>query len=139
VNKTSLITANWADPTERALDGFAKIAQTQISHLAMVSGDELVGNVSVKDIKTILEGGCSVLILPLVGYINKIRQENLKAVHPAIHAVEGDTLEKIITRLAVIKIHRMYVTSSGEEGVGTGRKLIGVVTLGDIIKIFRSK
>jgi len=133
-----LITAKWGDNEERALDGFAKIAMTQISHLALVSGDEFVGNVSVKDIKSVLDQGVEVLMQLLGSYINKIRQENLKAVHPAIHAVDDDSLERLIARLAVIKIHRMYVTYSGGEEGSSGRKLVGVVTLGDIIRTFSS-
>jgi len=160
VKKEKLIISNYQEE-ERALDAFAKIAEAHISHLALVndaSGNfDLVGNVSLKDIKSVFDNkptggpvGVKILLMPVGPYINHIRQENLKAVHPAIHATiegpgahgdhsegGGDTVEKCILRLAATKIHRMYVTTDGQQGAP--RALVGVLSLGDLVRLFKSK
>jgi len=154
VKKEKVVISLWSNEKERALDAFAKMAEHHISHVALVtevSGNyDLVGNVSVKDVKSIFDHneagapiGVRALLTPVGPYINKIRQENLKAIHPAIHATieghgheGGDTVEKCILKLAATKIHRMYVTSSGE---GAPRALVGVVSLGDLVRLFKSQ
>jgi len=160
VKKEKMVTSNYQDE-ERALDAFAKIAETHISHLALVneaSGNfDLVGNVSLKDIKSVFDNkpgggpvGVKILLMPVGPYINHIRQENLKAVHPAIHATiegpgahgahhgeeGGDTVEKVINRLAATKIHRMYVTTASQQG--SARNLVGVLSLGDLVRLFKA-
>lgn len=159
VKKDKLIISRWGNEEERAIDAFAKMAESHISHLALVNDNsgsfDLVGNISLKDISTVFENGraggpvgVKVLLMPVGPYINHIRQQNLKAVHPAIHAtVEGgdhgphheggDTVGKCIVRLAATKIHRMYVTTDGAQG--TPRALVGVLSLGDIVRLFKSK
>lgn len=119
----------------RAIDAFAKIGASGISHLALINEQgALFGNVSVKDIRKILDGGFQMLLIPIFDYINAIRREVVeKDVHPAIHANENDTVGRTLKRLAIIKIHRLYITHPGENVP------IGVVTLGDILKVFSKK
>jgi len=115
----------------RAIDAFAKLSAADLSHLGLVEDEgSLLGNVSVKDISTATQG-FKFLLSPVHDYINVIRQQNLKAVHPAIHAVISDTVEKTLTRLGVIKIHRLYVTGDAND-----RKPVGVVSIGDILNLF---
>jgi len=122
-----------ATSDHRAIDAFAKIAASGISHLALINEQSaLFGNVSVKDIKKGLDG-FGFFLMPAFDYINTIRREALTENHPAIHASETDTVGRTLKRLAIIKIHRLYITHPNE------RIPIGVVTLGDILQIFVSK
>jgi len=127
-------------PQNHAIDAFNKIVHSGVSHLAILSEDTkaFIGNVSVKDIKLILARDVGCLDeLTLHEYVNIIRQQNLKAIHPAIHGGLHDTVEKTLTRLAVIKIHKLYITNDSADNEATvNRAIVGVISLRDLLSLF---
>jgi len=131
-------------PSHRAIDAFSKICETGTSHLAILSEQtqDFVGTISVKDIKLVLEpgspghGGALHLYLPLHNYISLIRQKNLKAVHPTIHASGKDTVGKTLCRFAAVKIHKLFITADSKEEAHVVRLITGVISLRDILSLF---
>jgi len=133
-------------PSHRAIDAFAKICETGTSHLAILSeqAQDFIGTTSVKDIKLILDtdpsshGRSMNLFLPLHNYISLIRQKNLKAVHPAIHASSHDEVGKTLQRFAAVKIHKFFITSDHNkpESGTVSRHIVGVVSLRDMLSLF---
>jgi CBS domain-containing protein len=125
---------------ERAIDAFAKIVDRKISHVALIDrAGHLAGNLSVKDLKAAMD--FSRLLYTVNDYVNIIRRENLKSVHPSIHANDTDTVAKTIVRLATIRIHRMYLTSIPPDQLEQTSTYAptGVISLRDVLTLFAAK
>ncbi|KAL6077690.1 AMP-activated serine/threonine-protein kinase regulatory subunit [Balamuthia mandrillaris] len=129
-----------AVPTDTStIVAFAKICLHNISHLAITNEHgHLVGNISLKDVKG--AGDFAGLVGHVYDYVNAIRRENLKAVHPAIHANDTETVGRTIVRLATIHIHRIYLThiEKGQQDKVSSYAPSGVVSLRDVLSLFVS-
>eukprot|EP01090_Pellita_catalonica_P005918 TRINITY_DN1611_c0_g4_i2.p1 TRINITY_DN1611_c0_g4~~TRINITY_DN1611_c0_g4_i2.p1 ORF type:complete len:321 (-),score=61.11 TRINITY_DN1611_c0_g4_i2:13-975(-) len=120
-----------AMPGTRAIDGFAALAEYGISHLALVEDNgTLRGNLSVKDVCHILKNFPK-LLQDAYEFVNEIRRSVISTTtFPAIFAHETDSVARTLERLAVIKIHRVYITKKET------RVPYGVVSVGDIVNYF---
>jgi CBS domain-containing protein len=118
------------NPTERAIDAFAKMHEYHVSALALMEGSHVLGNLSAKDVREVLED-FSLLLLPVQEYVNIIRRKNLKAVAPSIVVHPNDTLGHTIAKLSVCGIHRLFVTDSPDANSSA----CGVVSLRDIVNL----
>jgi len=124
-----------AKSDDRAIDAFAKLFEYKISALAIKREDgSLAGNISVKDIKAIMED-FKRLLLPVEEYINLIRRENLRATYPIITCHTTETLGNVITRLSTVGIHRLYINDADS----TTLHCAGVVSLRDVLIAIESK
>jgi CBS domain-containing protein len=109
------------------LDAFRIIASNDIMGVAVVDEQgHFVGNTSASDLKEFLRSPSTSLNMPIMDFLARIRQQNLKSVHPAISVSPNDTLEHVIGKLAATKIHRIFVCHQG--------KPIAVISLSDILK-----
>lgn len=128
--------------TQNAITSFATMIGIGISHLALVSEDGmLLGNLSVKDIKGIVDGGFPNLTKPVIEYVNIIRRMTIDEKAPVIHVDKSETVGRTIQRLVATKLHRIYLTSStgGKSPRGVRYTPTGVVSIRDILSLFKGK
>jgi len=108
--------------TGTVLDAIQLIYDHKISGIAVVdSMDRLVGNFSSSDIKLLLDSNFRILSQP----VRKFLQFNTKKTPIACYLTTS--LESIILRMALEKVHRMYI-------VNENRCLLGIVSLSDIVR-----
>lgn len=127
-NRIAPVTARDSD---FAIDVFATMSQQGISAIPIVDDEgKFVGVLSSSDIKGIgLDGSAFPrLSLNVIDYIAPIRQQNLKARHPAISCHPGDSLEKVINKLAATRVHRLVITDADTN------KVLGIVSLSDVLR-----
>jgi CBS domain-containing protein len=118
-----------------ALEAFRIMSTRHYSHLAIVDEHSyLVANISVKDIK-----GCvsdwSTLSGNVHDYVNAIRRQSLKAVHPAVGVEEVELVGRVIQRLIATHMHRLYLTASVNARFANYVPT-GVISLRDVLKLF---
>jgi CBS-domain-containing membrane protein len=115
--------------TDSAINCFKLITTKNLSGLAVVDKDgRVVGNTSASDMKLFIQmPSFRILKMPLVEYLNVIRRQNLKDVVPVVGVKAGDTLGKVVAKLAATNMHRIFV-------IDDDRRPIGVVSCRDIIE-----
>jgi len=114
---------------EAAIEAFKLMARHKITAVAIVSPEgQLLANLSAKDIKVVdthsLLGSLYKSTLQYVGAAHEM-EPNIPA--PIIYCKATNTLGEIISRLAVLKRHRLYV-------VDESKRPVGLITLGDIVR-----
>jgi CBS domain-containing protein len=118
-------------PSElRAIDAFLTMVEYRLSSVIFVGEDgELTGTVSAKDLKGALLDFYA-LILPISDYVGMVRRETTtRDTPPLINVHATDTVAHAMAKLSVVGIHRIYV-------LGHSRSPLGVVSLGDILKLW---
>jgi len=118
-------------PSElRAIDAFLTMVEYRLSSVLFVGEDgELLGTVSAKDLKGVLLDFYS-LVLPVHDFVGLVRRETTtKDTPPLINVQATDTVGHAMAKLAAVGIHRIYV-------LGHSRSPLGVVSLGDIAKLW---
>jgi len=112
----------------RAIDVFRLMDSHHRSGVAVI--DEygvLVGNTSGHDLKLFIKNpSLSVLKLPIVTFLNQIRQLQIDIISPAITVSDHDSLGLVIGKLAATRVHRLFIVDSDF-------KPIKVVSLGDVL------
>lgn len=110
------------------LNAFKLMSRRNTMGIAVVDDDgKFVGNTSGSDLKLFVNEPATSLQQGTMDFLCKIRQQNLKAVHPAIHVDVDATLGHVVAKLAATKIHRMYACDA------TGQ-LSQVCALSDVLK-----
>eukprot|EP01104_Vermistella_antarctica_P002746 TRINITY_DN12969_c0_g1_i1.p1 TRINITY_DN12969_c0_g1~~TRINITY_DN12969_c0_g1_i1.p1 ORF type:complete len:297 (-),score=108.49 TRINITY_DN12969_c0_g1_i1:139-1029(-) len=115
----------------RAIDAYAKMLEMGISAMGIEANGEIIGLVSVKDIKYIVED-VHQLFRSVDDYVKFVRQHNLKTVHPTIHSSLDDSLAAVIGKLTVVNIHRVFLKEKNVE------KTVGILSVRDILKTFQT-
>jgi len=99
----------------------------------VVSG-RLIGNLSVADLKYLLSGArFGRLGLPLLACLSEIfrrkdRDNQHKSQAAVFAATENDTLQRSVSRLVLLRAHRLWIVDSAH-------KPVGMVSLTDILKL----
>jgi len=116
------------DKRQKAIEAFKLIYQNRVAGVAVVDGNELVGNISASDIKLIGNGGQYLprLFLPLEEFLKLIPKHNNSMTYPYRIDPEA-TVEQVLARISLTKCHRIYVCTDDNN-------LIGVISLQDIIE-----
>lgn len=113
-----------------AIDAFKLMVQHKVSAVAVVDDENrLISNVSARDIRTIATDHkvISGLFTPIRNFLLAIYSERVLETSPAIGCSVKDTVGIVLRKLAVSKVHRVYVIDSS-------RAVIGVISLSDILK-----
>jgi len=116
-------------PTDRAYEAFLLMAKHGVSAVPIIGQhQEIIANISAKDLKLILkEELFNKLYLTAMEFVQNLKSEELMATNPSIVCRPTDLIKTVITSLAFLKIHRLYV-------VDEKNRPIGVVSLGDILQ-----
>jgi len=94
-----------------AIDVFRMMDQNKRSGVAVVDeAGMLVGNTSGADLKLFINTpSMSVLQIPIVQFLNQIRNQNIDIMVPVITVVPEDTFAHVIGKLAATRVHRVFV------------------------------
>jgi CBS domain-containing protein len=113
----------------RTIDAFKKMHEARVSGLGVVdNNNKLIGNLSARDLKSIdPQNMYSSMYMSVNNFLQKVRQDSIQEVHPAISCTETTTLEYLIGRLAANRIHRMYVCDANFHPVR-------IISLRDVIR-----
>jgi CBS domain-containing protein len=111
----SAIAKNLLQPllaNHRALDAFALMTLHNFNGLAFQAGPDgaFPGNISVKDIRHVLDAGSFANVLrPVDEYVSEIRNQDIDIGWPFIHTSATQTLSECLARMVAAKIHRVYL------------------------------
>lgn len=119
------------DSTTRAFDAFSKMIEHGISGLGIQSkdGHEIMAIVSIKDIRVASENFLT-LFAPIDEYIQIVRRANLRAIAPSIYCSINDPLEKVLAKIAAIRMHRVFLHGDDQHST------VGVLSVWDIVSLF---
>jgi len=119
--------------TTPGLQALKRLVRLGVSHLALVNEEgRLTGNLSVKDVRVLLRPGALRLLLgPVQELVHTSLRDNLKDPVPIVHADYSHSLERLIRRLAAVRIHRIYITDSAADLYPSG-----VVALSDVLSVY---
>jgi 5'-AMP-activated protein kinase regulatory gamma subunit len=94
-----------------AIDVFRMMDQNKRSGVAVVDeAGMLVGNTSGADLKLFINTpSMSVLQIPIVQFLNQIRNQNIDITVPVITVIPEDTFAHVIGKLAATRVHRVFV------------------------------
>lgn len=116
----------------RSFDAFQLMTKNRITGVAVVNHDgTLFSNLSLKDIKDVQPH--EVLIWmnrSALELIQMIRSKQINVTAPSFACHMHNTLEEVIMKLSVLRVHRLFITDSAN-------KPIGILTLGDIFKLLQ--
>ncbi|OBA27761.1 hypothetical protein HANVADRAFT_22957 [Hanseniaspora valbyensis NRRL Y-1626] len=139
--------------TQPLIDALLKMYTNQISSIAIIDSNQiLLGNISVTDIKYLTHISQYPLLFNtckhFISYIlNKRGLDDGKDSFPIFHVYMNSSLNRCMAKLVATKAHRLWIvddtisqpstptTDNQPPLVGIG-KLIGVVSLSDIIGVF---
>jgi len=111
------------DCDTKAVDTFAKMVHSGITGLGIRSREhDIMAVISIKDIKVAAEN-LATLTLPVDEYIQIVRRANLRAIAPSIYCSVDDSFEKVVAKLAAIRMHRVFL--HGEDHHST----VGVLSV----------
>eukprot|EP00037_Helgoeca_nana_P001883 m.30169 g.30169 ORF g.30169 m.30169 type:complete len:354 (+) comp12198_c0_seq2:155-1216(+) len=109
------------------LDTLNLMAVNDIMGVAIVDdAGKLLANTSASDLKLFLQEPSTSIHSSILSFISKVRQHDLKAVHPAMSVTAKDTLSHVIGRLAAARVHRLFVVDHGRP--------VSVISLTDILR-----
>jgi len=112
-----------------AIEAFKLMVEHKVSAVAVVDDDNhLISNISARDIRTIAtdQKVISGLFTPIRNFLLAVYSERILETSPAISCSTKDTLGIVLRKLAVSKVHRVYV-------VDHAYSVIGVISLSDIL------
>lgn len=138
--------------TEPLIEALLKMFTNQISSIAIIDSNQmLLGNISVTDIKYLTHISQYPLLFNtckhFISYIlNKRGLDDGKDSFPIFHVHMNSSLNRCIAKLVATKAHRLWIvddtpalstptTDNTPQLIGMG-KLIGVVSLSDILGVF---
>ncbi|KAL6069800.1 hypothetical protein QOT17_007372 [Balamuthia mandrillaris] len=118
----------------RTIDAYKLMHQHKISAIAVVDADgHLVANVSTRDIRAISTDSSILakLYQPISHFLTQIHMDSIDIVNPAISCSMKDALGLVLGKLAVSKVHRIYIVDAQNQP-------IDVISLSDILVLLSS-
>jgi len=118
----------------KAIDVFRLMDQNQRSGVAVVDeSGVLVGNTSGHDLKLFIKtASMSVLQVPILQFLNQIRNLNIDITVPVITITPEDTFPLVISKLAATRVHRVFV-------VDTKYHPTKVISITDVLRYIQTK
>jgi len=113
------------------IETFRLMDNKKISGVAVVDEQgRLVGNTSASDLKLFLKTpSIELLQMPIVNFLNKIRQESIDISTPTITCKSTDHLSLAIGKISSTKVHRLFIAD--DEG---GFKPNSCLSITDILR-----
>ena len=109
--------------SERAIDGFSKMVENNVSGLAILNDDDTLCNVlSAKDLKQVQGSSFSTVFLP----VGKFLDEKIKRQKKFVSVKKDSTLKEVMKEFVDLKIHRLFI-------VDDNNKVVGVITGSDVV------
>jgi len=107
---------------------FALMTKYNFSSMATVDPDFTITSIlSLKDIQ-VAASDFTKLLLPTQDFINEARRKDYRDVVPTVNCKSSDTLSRIISKLAAVGIHRLFVREEGQQ------QFQGIVSVGDVLR-----
>jgi len=115
-------------PETKAIDALTLMAKHKVSAVAVLDHDgSLFTNISAKDLRVLAnERVFRKLYSSCLEFVQAARAADMKETAAAMYCHPEDTIDKVISKLEAIGIHRLYVCDAA-------RHPIGVITLGDVL------
>jgi len=114
-----------------AIKTFELMTKHRITAVPIVDSSDgsIISSVSAKDVRVILDAKLSfdIFTKPITEFVAAARDKK-KTAFPYISCTQASTLQDIITRLAALRIHRIFVVDDGKVPVG-------VISLSDVLKM----
>lgn len=116
--------------TTRTLDAFKLMVQNHITAVPILNEDgTLLSNLSAKDIKEIkLPEMMMWMNKSVLEFVQMVRSKQINVTIPIFSCHLHNTLEEILMKLNVLRVHRLYINDENN-------KPIGVLSLGDLLKL----
>jgi len=113
------------------IETFRLMDNKKISGIAVVDENgRLVGNTSASDLKLFLKTpSIELLQMPIMNFLNKIRQESIDITAPTITCKSSDTLALSIGKIFSTKVHRIFIADDE-----SGYKPIACLSITDILR-----
>jgi len=117
----------------RAFEAFQLMSKNRITGVAVLNHDgTLFSNLSMKDIKEVKPEELLVWMnKSALELIQMIRCKQIDVAVPVFSCHLHNTLEQVIAKLNVLRVHRLFITDDQN-------KPIGVLTLGDIFRLIHN-
>jgi len=114
-----------------AIETFRLMDNKKISGVAVVDGSgSLVGNTSASDLKLFLKTpSIELLQMPIMSFLNKIRQETIDITAPTITCKSTDHLSMAIGKISSTKVHRLFIADDAD-----GYKPATCLSITDILR-----
>jgi len=116
-----------------AIETFRLMDNRKISGVAVIDDTgRFVGNTSASDLKMFMKTlSLETLKLPIVQFLKMIRQESVDDIaSPAMGLASTETVEVAVGKLAVTKIHKLFVADDND-----GYKPRAVVSITDVLRL----
>jgi len=120
--------------TDKAVDAFQLMVDKRISAVAVLMEDgTLLSNLSTKDIKEVSPSNLyTKMNKTALEFVQGVHARDVNAVYPSFHCHMTITLKEVILKIALLKVHRLYIVDENHYP-------IGVISLRDICKILLHK
>eukprot|EP00013_Stygamoeba_regulata_P028192 CAMPEP_0177650666 /NCGR_PEP_ID=MMETSP0447-20121125/12074_1 /TAXON_ID=0 /ORGANISM="Stygamoeba regulata, Strain BSH-02190019" /LENGTH=324 /DNA_ID=CAMNT_0019153571 /DNA_START=111 /DNA_END=1085 /DNA_ORIENTATION=+ len=117
--------------SHRVIDALALMVEHVIDSVGVTDDDtdEVITVMSVKDLREALID-FQKLIMPAEAMMKEVRQKNFKAIAPVISVKDSLSLSHVMQKLAVVRVHRVYVRDDN----GGSSRYTGVLSLRDILR-----
>jgi len=93
------------------------------------SDGTLFSNLSAKDLKEVkVEEMSSFMRKKVLEFVQIVRSKQINVSYPVFSCHLHNTIDQVITKLKVLRVHRLYI-------VNEHNRPVGVLTIGDICKI----
>jgi len=114
----------------KVVEAFHLMAERNITGVAVVDTDgTLFSAISAKDIKELdWSSPFKRLYTSSLEYIQAVRDHDVNETMPIIYCHPETTLEEVIKKLTILRIHRIFI-------VDDKRLPVGIISLGDVIKL----
>mmetsp|Transcript_21652 Transcript_21652/g.30287 ORF Transcript_21652/g.30287 Transcript_21652/m.30287 type:complete len:319 (-) Transcript_21652:131-1087(-) len=116
----------------KAIEAFRLMDNKKISGLAVVEEEtgKLIGNTSGSDLKLFIKTpSLELLQQPVMKFLNQIRQESIDIKTPTITCSPKDTIATLIGKLALTKVHKLFVADDA-----SGFKPLSVISITDVLR-----
>jgi len=114
---------------KKVIEAFQQMIEKRVSGLGVIDGENhLIGQISSSDIKEISPnaGLFKKIYLPIGDFCWRFHKSLL-----VICCTFKDSLSSIVKKIIENKIHRIFIVEDFES-----RKLSGIISLGDILRLF---
>jgi len=121
------------------LNTMTKAKKSPVSAIPVIDDEgKIIANFSASDLKTLNRSNFDWLVLPVLEYLHRIRDQESKQFHRALEAykslhpitwTENSTFQSVVMLIFTNKIHRVWL-------VNEDNKPKGVVSIGDLFKVF---
>jgi len=118
----------------KTFDAFKTMTEHRFTAVPVLNTDGTVfSNLSSKDIKEVKpEELLNWMSRPTIEFIQMIRSKQINVSFPIFTCHLHNTLEEVIMKLSVLRVHRLYITDEANHP-------IGVLSLGDVFKLLTSQ